>query len=253
MNEEQVLKSRLKDLAERAYRQNIYTYSSFLNAGELFWLDELRAELSYVGYKTYGGSETSERQMVCFGNPETFGYEPEWPIAIIRIEPLIEKFSDELTHRDFLGAVMNLGIDRSVVGDILVKDNKRCYIFCQDTIAAFIMDGITRIKHTSVKCSTVEPDEVGELAPELEDADCIVASNRFDAIIAALAKCSRSEALALFKAGKVTLNGRICEKHNMSLAGGDIFSVRGSGKFKYEGEGSVTRKGRVYMHIKRYC
>lgn len=253
MNEEQVLKSRLKDLAKKAYQQNIYTYSTFLTPAELAVPDELEAELSYVDYVTFGGGDICERQMVRFGSEEMFGYQGVWPISIIRVEPLVEKFSDELTHRDFLGAVMNLGIDRNVVGDILVKKNKRAYIFCQDTIADFIAEQLVKIKHTNVRCILLEYGEsVPELAPEFEDVDCIVAAPRFDAIIAALIKCSRSEALNLFRAKKVTLNGRISERNSMNLKDGDIFSVRGYGKFIYCGSGRETRKGKIYIHVKKY-
>lgn len=255
MNEEQIMKSRLKDLASRAYKQNIYTYSNFLTPAELAWLDDIRDELSYVDYSTFGGSECCERQMAGFGSEKMLGYAGEWPISVIRVEPLIEKFSDELGHRDFLGAVMNLGIERSVVGDILVKGNKRAYIFCQTGMVGFIIDNLTKIKHTNVRCTEISIDNdsaLAELAPELIDIECIVSAPRFDAIIAVIAKCSRSEAQNLFKTGKVTLNGRISERNSQVLKPDDVFSVRGYGKYKFCGDGRETRKGRIYIHLKQY-
>lgn len=253
MNEEQILKARLKDLASKSYKQNIYTYSNFLNPAELAILDELREELSYVNFDTFGGGELCERQMVRFGSEEMFGYAGEWPISILRIEPLIDKFSDALSHRDFLGAVMNLGIERSVFGDILVKDEKRAYLFCQENIRDFIIENLTKIKHTNVKCICLEEaEDLAELAPELVDVECIVPSPRFDAIVAALTKCSRSEAVNFFRAKKVVLNGRVNENNSMVLKDGDIFSVRGKGKYRYCGTGNETRKGRIYIHVKQY-
>lgn len=253
MIEEQIIKSRLKDLADRAYRQNAYTYSNFLTPAELGFLEELRAELSYVGYRVYGGGELCERQMVCFGSEDMFGYPPHFPISVIRVEPLIEKFSDELNHRDFLGAVMNLGIDRSVLGDILVKDSKRAYIFCIDSIAEFIMEQLTKIKHTNVKTSLlVDEENLSELAPTLRDMNIIVPSPRFDAIVAGVTKSSRSEALNIFKAKKVTFNGRLCERNSITLKENDTFSVRGYGKYKFLSCGGETRKGRVYVYLQQY-
>jgi RNA-binding protein YlmH len=165
----------------------------------------------------------------------------------------VDKFSEELNHRDFLGAVMNLGIERTILGDILVKDSKRAYIFCQDTIADYIMDNLTRIKHTNVKCSILDSDEdIEDLKPKLEDVHCIVQAPRFDGIIAALIKCSRSEAQDLFRTGRVTLNGRVSERNSIVLKDGDIFSVRGHGKYRYCGTGNETRKGRIYVHLKQY-
>lgn len=255
MNEEQRLRSRLTDLAAKAYKQNIYTYSGFLTPAEIAVLDDMRGELSYVDYTVFGGGEICERQMVGFGSEVMFGYEGEWPISVIKVEPLIDKFSDELGHRDFLGAVMNLGIDRSIVGDILVKDNKRAYIFCQNSISGFIMDNLTKIKHTNVRSTLIDIDNtknMEDLVPELVDVEYIVSAPRFDSIIATIVKCSRSETLNLFNAKKVTLNGRVSERNSLVLKEGDIFSVRGYGKYRFCGVGNETRKGRVYVHLKQY-
>lgn len=254
MNEIDLLKSRLKDLANRSYNQNIYTYSGFLTPAELVVLDELRDEIKYVDYTVFGGYEMAERQIVSFGSQRALGYEGIWPIKIIKVEPLIDKFADELSHRDFLGAVMNLGIERNVFGDILVKDGKRAYIFATDTIAEFIMDNLTKIKHTNVKTSIVEPesDNMDDLKPTLVDLNVIVASPRFDAIVGGATKVSRSDAQDLFRSKKVTLNGHLCERNSMTLKDGDVFSIHGYGKFMFCGSGNETRKGRVYVKLKRY-
>lgn len=254
MNDQDLLRSRIRDLADKSYRQNIYTYSGFLTPAELSLLEEMKEDISHVDYKTFGGCELCDRQMVGFGSQESLGYEGVWPIVIIKVEPLIDKFADELTHRDFLGAVMNLGIERNVFGDILVKDGKRAYIFATDSIAEFIVDNLTKIKHTNVRCSIVDKDvdNLEDLKPTMVDMDVIVASPRFDAIVGGATRVSRSEALNLFKGKKVTLNGRLCERNSMSLKAGDIFSVRGYGKFRFCGSGNETRKGRVYIHLQRY-
>lgn len=138
-----------------------------------------------------------------------------------------------------------------VLGDILVKDGKRAYIFCQENIAAYIMEQLTKIKHTNVKTSLVE-GEIEDLKPVLEDIHVIVSAPRFDAIVAAVTKCSRNETLDIFRAKKVTRNGRIEERNSLVLKDGDSFSVRGYGKFRYCGAGSETRKGRVNIYLKKY-
>ncbi len=254
MDEENILKARIKDLASRSYKQNIYTYTGFLNPSELALLEDVREDISFVDFDTYGGYELAERQVVGFGSERSLGYEGIWPIKVIKVEPLIEKFSDELGHRDFLGAVMNLGIERNVFGDILVKDNMRAYIFALDSIAEYIMENLTKIKYTNVKCSLVteDSDSMADLVPTLVDMKVIVASPRFDAIVGAVTKTSRSEALSMFKAKKITLNGRLCERNSINLKENDVFSVRGYGKYKYLGCGNETRKGRVNINLSRY-
>ena len=93
---------------------------------------------------------------------------------------------------------------------------------------------------------------IEDLKPTLEDIHVIVSAPRFDAIVAAVTKCSRNETLDMFRAKKVTRNGRIEERNSLVLKDGDSFSVRGYGKFRYCGVGSETRKGRVNIYLKKY-
>lgn len=250
MTDEQILKARLTDLAKTAYQQNIYTYSNFLSAEELSLLEEIRGELSYIPFTCFGGNELCERQLVGFGSEEEFGYPGHFPISVIRITPLLAKFSDELNHRDFLGALMHLGIERDVLGDIMIRDNT-AYVFCLDQIADFICKELTKVKHTNIKCELTAPD-IPALTPTLVDEEFPVASLRLDGVIASLLHLSRKEALSLFEEKRVTLNGRITGRNSTLLKDGDVFSVRGHGKFIFDHAGGSTRKGKVYVHIKRY-
>lgn len=255
MNDEKIFKARLEDLANKSYKNNIYTYTNFLTPAELSILNDMRADLQYAGYTLYGEEGILERRMVRFGLFDILGYEEPWPIKVVKVEPLAEKFADKLNHRDFLGSIMNLGIERNILGDILVKDDIRAYIYCNESIADFIADNLTKIKHTNVKTSILDVDDddlAQELKPTLVDIDCCVAAARFDAVVAAVTKVSRNEAHNLFRSGKVTRNGMICENNSAQLKEGDIFAVRGYGKFIYEGAGSTTRKGRLYVHLKQY-
>lgn len=250
MTEEQVLKGRLTDLAKRAYSQNIYTYSNFLSPGELALFEDIRNEVSYIHCEAYGGNELCERQLIGFGSEEEFGYPGEFPIQVVKVTPLLDKFSDDLNHRDFLGALMHLGIERDTLGDILIKDNT-AYIFCLDRIADYICDELTKVKHTNVKCEITATD-IPALTPTLVDIEFPVASLRLDGIIASLLKCSRKEALSFFEEKRVTLNGRTTGRNSITLKDGDVFSVRGHGKFIFDHAGGSTRKGKIYVHIRKY-
>lgn len=250
MNEDNITKGRLMDLARRAYQQNIYTYSSFLSVAELSLLEDIREDISYIHYECFGGNELCERQIVGFGSEKDFGYPGHFPIAVIKITPLLEKFSDSLNHRDFLGALMHLGIERDTLGDIFIRE-KTGYIFCLEKMADYICKELTKIKHTNVKCELTDLD-IPALKPTLADEEFPAASLRLDGIIANLLKCSRNEALSLFKDKKVTLNGHVTGRNSILLKEGDVFSVRGHGKFIFSGSSGNTRKGKIYVHIKRY-
>ena len=96
MDEVQLLKARLQELAKASYNQNRYTFTPFLSPSELLIVDDLASDFSYVDFDTFGGNDICERQMVRFGSARTLGYEEEYPIAILLIEPFIEKFAEEL-------------------------------------------------------------------------------------------------------------------------------------------------------------
>lgn len=250
MNSEQVLKGRILDLANKSYSQNIYTYSHFFNMEEQTYIQTFQKEFSFVPSSYYGGHELAERQIIGFGSKQDLGYEGTVPITTIRITPLVEKFGETLNHRDYLGALMNLGIERDTLGDILIK-NKTAYLFCLDSITEYILENLSRIRHTNVKCEVVHGD-IPELKPVLKEETFPVTSLRLDGIISQLTNCSRKETLNFFTDKKVTLNGIITGRNSITLKEGDVFSVRGYGKFVFAGTGGNTRKGKIYVNIKRY-
>lgn len=250
MDEDKLFKARIKELAETSYRQNRYTFSHFLKAAELTMFYDMASSLSFVDHDTFGGNPCCERQMIRFGSKRALGYEEPFPISVLCIEPLMFKFAEELGHRDYLGAIMNLGIERDVLGDILIRD-KRAYVFCMDNIAGYIQENLEKIRHTNVKIFLAE-GEIEALKPKLKEAEVLVASLRFDAVVAALCRLSRSGAQELFRDKKVILQGRICENNSTVLKEEDVFSIRGYGKFIYKGCGKQTRKGKIYACLEMY-
>lgn len=248
--EDELLKKRLAELAKRSYQNNMYTFTGFLNVNEQAVFFEMERELAYAGCTLWGGTENSERRILRFGSAENLGYEENFPIACVTVKPLMQKFADNLSHRDFLGSLMNLGIERSVLGDILVKD-KGAYILCDENMAAYIAENLSRVKHTSMLC-TVSQEMPPEIQPELQEMELIVSSDRADAVIAKAYQLSRSQSLELFRSKKIFVNGRQYENNSGILKPEDIVSVRGFGKFLYQGLVQETKKGRYKIHIQKY-
>lgn len=244
------LRNRLRDLYEKSYNQNIFTFTSFLGLSELDEYYKLEREFFAVKPITFGGSSESDRRVVRFGNPEELGYEVEFPIVCIHIQPLIAKFADKLSHRDFLGALMNLGIERSTLGDIKVGD-KEAYLFCLESIAEFICENLDQIKHTHVKCSLVaNMQEIPEEEPERITVQ--VPSLRVDACISKVYNKSRNDCLELFRTGKVFVNGRCLENNSKTIKIGDTINARGYGKFKIVDEPRTTKKGKLSVEVDVY-
>lgn len=244
------LQKRLQELAEKSSRQNVYTFTGFLGMAEQDVFHRMEQELSYAHPMLFGGSEQSERLIVRFGSPEEMGYEEEFPIALLKIEPLMQKYADVLGHRDFLGALMNLGIERSTLGDIFMRDN--CgYLFCLDSIADFIIEELRKVKHMDVKCCKTEVSEALKKQEKIRQ-NLTVSSERADAVIAGLYHLSRTRSMELFRTQKVFVNGRMCENNSYFLKKGDAVSVRGKGKFFYDGMDRETKKGKLSVGILLY-
>lgn len=246
----QQLKNRFRDLADKSFQQGVFTFTGFLGLSEqdAFWQTE--QEIRYAGYTFFGGSEDADRKMIRFGKAEDFGYEVPFPIICIHIVPLLPKFADQLSHRDFLGALMNLGIERSTIGDIKVGD-KEAYLFCLESISDFICQNLEQIKHTHVRCRVAECyEEIPEEEPVHENIQ--VTSPRLDAVLAKVYRKSRSDCLELFRSGKVFVDGRLCENNSKLLKGGESVNARGYGKFVFIGEPRETRKGKLNVEVAIY-
>lgn len=244
------LKNRLHELADKSFQQGIYTFTGFLGLSEqeIFWREE--PSLRYAGCTLNGGFAEADRVMLRFGDVQEFGYELPFPIVCIHIRPLQSKFADKLSHRDFLGALMNLGIDRTMIGDIKVGD-KEAYLFCQEAIAPFICDNLEQVRHTHVKCELTQ--DYRELAKEEpEEVSIQVQSVRVDAVLAKVYNMSREKSLELFRTGKVYVNGRLCENNARLLKEAETVNARGYGKFKVVGQPQNTRKGKLAVTVQVY-
>lgn len=243
MNENELTKKRLTELSHRAFERGYTTFSDFLNLEEISLLKSLHTESEY---NLYGGYDNADRCVASFGECEEYQY----PISCIKIEPANQKFADELSHRDFLGALMNLGINRSTLGDIIVTNNTG-YLFCLNSIKEYILQNLDRIKHTTVRCTeSVLPAEIAEKKPD--PIELTVSSQRVDITVAAVFKLSRNAVTQLVNQEKVFINSKIAYKESLTLKSGDIVSVRGKGKFIFDGEIRQTKKNKSVIGIRLY-
>ena len=250
MADDALLKNRLKELAERSYSASRYTYTNFLTEAELSEFMEIKRELDYASPVALGGNDYCERKLIRFGSPEDFGYEEPLPITALLITPLNEKFADDLSHRDFLGALMNLGIERETLGDIFV-DSNRAILYCIESMAEYIIENLTRVRHTTVM---VKPFTEEFVLPEgsLEDVRIQISSERIDAIIARVYKLSRESAQGLFKEQKVFVNSKLVVTPDTKVKTGDRVSVRGFGRFEIKTEAGLSKKGKINLLVSVY-
>lgn len=249
MERDEFFLKRIRELANISYHRDICTFSDFLNLYEQNLLESVKYSVPGIVIEKSGGYDNAERQIAAF-HPVSLEYSWDFPIDCLCAEPKSPKFSEPLSHRDYLGAILNLGVDRSVVGDILIRNNC-AYIFCIRKMTDFFLDNLDRVRHTSIVVRRI--DRQDELpSPEMEQITGTCASVRLDALIALAFRSSRTSMVPLIEGGMVFVNGKLITSNGYEPKEGDIISVRKKGRFRYEGVSHQTKKGRCSVRLMVY-
>lgn len=233
---------RANDLLDRSYAKNIYTYSDFLTSAE-------QAEvLSVAGdsaVEFFGGCDFAERKKARFGRKEDISSASDYSLTILKISPRGVKFADDISHRDVLGATLNLGVERGKIGDIFVRGGE-AYIIVDEKIKPLIVSELKKVGRNPVEIN--EAVEIPEsFRPERQKKRVSVAALRADAIVGGAFDLSREESSSLFKKARISVNGKDFPDGSKKLKTGDAVSVRGYGKFAFTGEDGQSRKGKTFV------
>jgi len=158
---------------------------------------------------------------------------------------------DSASHRDFLGAILNCGITRESVGDIIVLGDRGAQAIVRSDVCEFLCGTLTSVRSVTVKCEVVSFDELKVKAPTRKDLTTVEASMRIDAVASAAFGMSRSKMSALVKDGQVKVNWKEVSSTSTSVKSGDIISVRGKGRAEIK-DVNVTAKNRFRIAISRF-
>lgn len=242
---------RLSELSEASERSSYFTFTDFLGLAEQSDLEKILAK-RHTKHVKFGGAEGAERIMVRFGDEDELGYSEPFPIVTLKIVPKSEKYCENLTHRDYLGSILALGIRREVIGDIIVS-GKTAYVFVRDSIAEYIVTSLTKVRHTDVITAEISSDELpsGELY-KTEQMIIQLSGERIDAAIAKVFHLSRDEAQTLIKRGLVFISGKECVSVSTTPKESDVISVRGHGRFIYSGAVGTSKKGKLNVKVLLY-
>lgn len=259
--EELMFYKHLTESAYSAYYNGIRMYTDFLNLNEISIFNASLHEIPDIAYSMWGGTKACERIVICFHgdlvmkkteiNDIEILRPAMYPITCINIKPTDYKFSELLNHRDYLGAVLNLGISRSKIGDILIEE-KEAYIFCNDLMADFIINNLVKVSNTNVNAAICDISGI-DILKKHEVITGSVSSIRLDSILKTAFHVSRSSLLPFISSGKVFVNGREVVSNSLVIKEGDIISVRGLGKFKYIGQTGISKKGKINITIQKYA
>lgn len=238
-----LLQPRIQDLKHNCEKTSSPKFLGFLTS------DELSLALGFLknnsGYEYYGGYDNAERTVLAF-LPDWCD-SPTYPITALTFK---YRECDTLGHRDFLGALMSLGITRETVGDILIGRGKTV-IFVLNDIADFIISQITKIGRVGVNVSKGYELPLPNLSKK--ESFCVtVASMRLDGVVSALCGFSRKEAVEKITEGYVIVNSVCIEKTTYTVTSNDNITVRQKGKFEITSCDEFSKKGRIVLKYNKY-
>lgn len=242
-----IMLSKIIDVFSAAESKNIIRNSQFLNGHQIVLAKRVAAEFN-IGYGFYGGYDEAERQILLCYPDYMYPESGDIPISIIRAET---KNHSRLSHRDYMGAVLNLGIRREKIGDIVVCDD--CgYIVCMDDIAGFIVSQIEKIGNCGVRLFLTSFDNVSVPPKKYKEITSSCSSVRLDAVVGAGTGISRTESASLVEKGMVSVNWEVRSNNDYRPEEGDIISVHGHGRFLLYKIGGTSKKGRIFITLRKY-
>jgi RNA-binding protein YlmH len=246
MEQRDLLLSHMEDLAEKASKTGSAA-SRFLTPAEAQsvanYFKNKRTSLVFDG-----GFEGAERVRAVFSNPDWGESGQDRLIAALKIE---YRTQDTLTHRDVLGALMALGIERDTVGDIVCEEGITVLV-CLPELSGYIIENLAKAGRVGVAVSEIRIDEFPVKQEEQTVKTDTVASLRLDAVLCAAFGLSRTKGAELIAAGRVSLDHQICLQPAKELNEGALLSVRGLGRGKLLEVGGTSRKGRIFIRIGLY-
>lgn len=252
---EKMLLAQILDKIEMVEKKNKIEHTDFLDLAQFELVQKFINKLRLENYISYGGFEQAERKMFVI-YPEKFNsiiVEKNLSniVQIIRIK-LPDDLKGKYTHRDYLGAVIKLGVKREKIGDILV-DNDGADIIVDKDISKFLLENLgslTRFSKSEITIENIENLRTVEI--KKEEREIIVSSLRLDNVISELARCSRNKALDIINMERVFVNFQSETKKTKQIKIGDMITIRGKGRFFIKELIGQTRSGRVVIKIEKF-
>ncbi len=255
-----ILFARLDDLHRSADR-GLLGGTSFLSPRDLhFALSHLRSTGAWARVVAWGGYADAERKKLYilpefmegvgeYGTFAEYGFEGD--ISAVRV---LGSGYRKLSHRDFLGSVLGLGLERDVVGDIIVSDGEKpsAIIICDKAVSAFICENLSKVGSDTVCAKVIEGQDIEPPERKFLHISDTVASERLDGVVASLISVSRDRAKEIVLDGAVEIDYEVCLRPDKALTSPCAVSIRGFGKFRINSLAEKTKKGRIRLDADKY-
>ena len=246
--QERLLFAKVLDAAKSSQKNHKKTTTDFIDKGKNGIFLEKVKYIRDLQVMAFGGNTDCERRMLAFAPEYMHLSEEDFPIKAIHITKNKKFGQKDLSHRDYLGSILGLGIDRSKVGDILLLEEETiCYI--HQELAEYVCAALQKVSHTNVKTSV--SDVVSVILPQKQwqYRTMTVASLRLDAVAGGGFHLSRAKVQALIKGEKVQVNWSTITSPSILLKEGDMISIRGFGRVKLFEIGGMTKKDRICVTV----
>lgn len=246
-----LLINRIEDLHKQALKRQIITETEFLDMAEGSTVMGHLTK-SHYSHRMWGGYEGAERKIaLIYPDGMTKRHDPSEPLTFLKISQKNHRFVKALGHRDYLGALMNLGIERRLIGDMIIQDSG-CILICVNHIADYLATYFTKVGNCDITLTTL--DDLTEVIANrtYRRIRNTVSSTRLDSIVKVCVNVSRGSSSSLIKSGKVFVNGLEMNKVSYDVAEASIISIRGHGKYRLTTIGHRTKKDRLVIEIDQY-
>ena len=254
--EDKILLAQALDKIEFCTKRNKIESTQFLDMYQISLIEEFLKKINFKNYILFGGFEEAERKILIV-YPENYTIQMleknyDKLIKIVRVK-LPDDEKGKLSHRNYLGGIVKLGIKREMVGDIIVAQDGADIL----TISEFAetlskeLTSLTRFENSIITVENVEKLKKQEI--KIEEVKIIVPSLRLDNIVSDLAKTSRSKAVQIIAGERVFVNGKNETKVSKQIKPKDIITIRGKGRFIIKEFTGTTRSGRTVVLVDKYC
>lgn len=247
-DDDRLLLSKIADKAARTERSNYITYSDFMDPYQMGIVDKAFEGYNDLLYSFSGGFDGAERVIILFRPNFMSEEDVEYPLKVLYLK---HDSRVSLSHRDYLGSLMGLGIKREKIGDILVKEES-CQIVVMSDIVEYIGMQLSNVGSTSVEVNIRDIDEIDVPQKKLKEINSTVASMRLDSIAGIGFGISRSKIAEFIKSDRVSLNWVKTDNTAKAVKEGDTISIKGKGRVEVSKVGGTTKKGRINISLKKY-
>lgn len=249
--EEKLLIAAIEDKARRCLKYCRPLHTGFLSMEQCAGAEDISRRLRCQAV-LYGGYEDAERRVMIFlpDNMDDGDIPAQFqPLSAIRVK--LPKGAPKLSHRDYLGSLLSLGVERSVLGDILVRPDGADIVVMAD-IAEFFLHNFIKAGRVDLEVELIEIENIKPDYVELQELKDTVASLRLDNIVSSAFRLSRGASQEAVRQGLVSLNGRRELRPDASVSEGDKLVLRGRGRVVLKEAGGHSRKGRIMITLEKY-